>query len=214
VVARSRTRRTGSAIGATLSPRREDRPLRREHDFEAIPDLVSFEPQGPCIAGAPELAETVVRERVAEAIPGIVRQQLFDQIRTLLFASLERADRRRCTGDAECNAESVQGVWTTASGPPIPGRRHVCQITNPDPSMPDGTCQPILEPDRILVRPEGIEVVLSEGPEDFQDVSYVFAPFGGPTTLRDAFCGAVRAPVIRDEEAPRIEVAAWPILEP
>ncbi|GAB4214015.1 MAG: hypothetical protein OHK0013_38410 [Sandaracinaceae bacterium] len=183
-----------------------------EYDFEPIVELVSFEIRGPCIAGARELAESIVRERIAEAIPEIVRQQLFTQLGARVFGLLGRADQRRCTCDAECNSESVQGVWTTAGGIPIPGRRHVCNITNPDPSRPDGTCRPILEPDRILLRPEGIEVVLSEGPNDFQDAFFDFAP--GVQTLRELLCGQLREPFVRFDERATVEVATWPILEP
>ncbi len=101
--------------------------------------------------------EKRLRKSLPVALVRAIRQLSLRDPRTVGVAE---ADIRPCTCDTECT-EFANG------GSPYPGRRHVCHLF-PNEFPARGECWVELEPDRVNLRPDGLEIVYAEEDTDIQ----------------------------------------------
>lgn len=130
-------------------------------DFEGVVRGVSVDVDAPAcpIDGFLRVA---IEQALEAVLPGAtattMRNRLLRDPRDLGIAP---ADIRPCECDSECDLSSDLG-------PAYPGARHRCHHDRGAPAGTPGECWVQLEADRLAFRPEGLEVVLSDGDDDPQ----------------------------------------------
>ncbi len=173
-------------------------------DIVAVVDEVDVEVSDLCIFDS--IIEGEVEEAVSVALVDEVRREVLRQTQ-VQPGFLQQTQQRFCTCDEECNPESVQGPWIA------PGRRHVCIFTNTNPRAPQGSCAVQLEPDRVMFRPEGVQLVFAENNTDFQN-PFFSVPLLLGFTIQDNFCPPSRDVLTAPEQPPTTGTLAWPIVTP
>lgn len=119
----------------------------------------------------------------AEIGPGLrtgIRTALRDQLLVPPRAVLPDVGEVDLYETRECGICDL-GCLAATGGVLPPGRRHSCVIT--EPGTFTGVCHVQLEPDRINLRPDGLEIVLSDGAGDLQD-AWLHSDFAGGLVCR------------------------------
>lgn len=100
-----------------------------------------------------------IQAELPEAVRRAVADALLIDPRSLGFAA---ESIRSCSCDQDCNSFSPAGpAWPW-------GQRHRCAFPSGDPGPGAGECWIQLDPDRVNVRPEGVEIVLMDDDDDVQ----------------------------------------------
>lgn len=140
-------------------------PVPGTFDFEGVVGAIGVNVHGFCNVGG--AIEDQVRAQLTDLLPDLVR----DAVRNALLADpsmfgLGANTGRACSCPEDCDSRAADGsAW------PAWGVRHSCI---------SGACGIQLEPDRLNVRPEGLEVVLMEDSADPQFSIFATTP-SGPT---------------------------------
>jgi hypothetical protein len=154
-----------TAPGSTL-------PAGDDQTFDIVGEVFNIEVDVDQQPGADRRCREGVRDRIEDNLRNQIRSEFGPSVASALTSILlirDAADLGLTPRPCRCHGQCTE---LDERGAPYPGRRGVCNFETEQ-------CQVLLEPNRINLRPDRLEIVLAQDGDDIQAPLFEHAMFAG-----------------------------------